>query len=271
MSITRRPSPAAGFTLVELMVVVGIIAVLAGLLLPALSYGRFRAKVATCSNNYRQWCVASAAYASDDGKGRLPSFPLPTDKMTKYSSIEPWFVAYEMVPSMAAHGVTLPMWFCPLRPVRLQIKRDNFRHLRGREMATLDDMVDEQKNVQRAAFMSTDFQWWVPRRLGDSSLEFPDPQWMRTRIPDAWPRRLEDPTISTMPIISDWILGGWDDDRTHFLINGGSQGHVWGGDVRNVNAGFADGHVETRPKAQLRWQADGSGQAESPGYLGYVY
>ena len=49
MSITRRPSTAAGFTLVELMVVVGIIAVLAGLHLPALSYGRFRAKVATCS------------------------------------------------------------------------------------------------------------------------------------------------------------------------------------------------------------------------------
>jgi len=61
MSINRRPSTAAGFTLIELMVVVGIIAVLAGLLLPALSYGRFRAKVATCSNNYRQWCVASAA------------------------------------------------------------------------------------------------------------------------------------------------------------------------------------------------------------------
>ena len=140
MTTPRRPSTAAGFTLIELMVVVGIIAVLAGLLLPALSYGRFRADVATCSNNYRQWCVASAAYASDDGKGRLPSFPLPTDTMTQYSAIEPHFVAYEMVTSMAQHGVTLPMWFCPLRPMGLQIARDNFRYLRGREMVTLDDL-----------------------------------------------------------------------------------------------------------------------------------
>ncbi len=68
-----------------------------------------------------------------------------------------------------------------------------------------------------------------------------------------------------MPIISDWILGVWDDDRTHFVFNGGSGGHEWGGDIRNVNPGFADGHVETRPKAQLRWQADGHR------YFGYVY
>ena len=265
MTTTRRPSTAAGFTLIELMVVVGIIAVLAGLLLPALSYGRFRADVATCSNNYRQWCVASAAYASDDGKGRLPSFPLPTDKMTQYSSIEPHFVAYEMVTSMAQHGVTLPMWFCPLRPMGLQIARDNFRYLRGREMVTLEDYVDEKKNFAKAVFMGASFHWWVPRRLGDSSLEFPDPQRMKTRVPDAWPRRLDDPTISTMPIISDWILGLWDDGRTHFVFNGGSGGHVWGGDIRNLNAGFADGHVETRPKAQLRWQAD------SQGPYGYVY
>ena len=71
----------------ELLVVLGIIAVLAGVLLPSLSYGRFKSKVTTCANNYRQWGAAAALYASDDGKGRLPSFPLPVENMTNYSSI----------------------------------------------------------------------------------------------------------------------------------------------------------------------------------------
>ena len=133
-------------------------------------------------------------------------------------------------------------------------------------MVSLDDFVDEKKNFSKAVFMPVDFHWWVPRRLGDSSLEFPDPQRMKTRVPDAWPRRLDDPTISTMPIISDWILGFWDEAHTNAVIHGGTGGHVWSGDIRNLNLGFADGHVETRSKAQLRWQV-----VSHDGQYGYVY
>jgi prepilin-type N-terminal cleavage/methylation domain-containing protein len=50
----------SGFTLLELLVVLAVIALLVSLLLPALSYGTFRARVATCANNYRQWAVAVA-------------------------------------------------------------------------------------------------------------------------------------------------------------------------------------------------------------------
>ena len=250
-----------GFTLMELMAVIGIIAVVAGLLLPALTHARFRSRVTVCSNQYRQWGIAANVYATDDPKGRLPSYPLPVENMSTYSSIEPSFVAMEMVTNLVPFGVNLPMWFCPTRS-RFQIHRENYRTLRAREMTTPCDLVDKVVSAQKAAFAFGDWLWWVPRRLGTSGIEFPDPTRMKTRIPDAWPQRLDDPNPATMPIISDWTVGQWDDDHRVMSLTGG--GHAWPtrfGPVKSSNAGFADGHVETRPRKSLQWQVEGARSA----------
>ena len=60
-----------GFTLVELLVVIGIIAVLISILLPSLSRAREAANRVACLANLRQLAAATLAYVAEN-RQRLP-------------------------------------------------------------------------------------------------------------------------------------------------------------------------------------------------------
>jgi prepilin-type N-terminal cleavage/methylation domain-containing protein/prepilin-type processing-associated H-X9-DG protein len=92
LAAPQRPGRARGFTLVELLVVIGVIAVLIGILLPVLSVARQAAGQATCASNLRQWAIAVNLYAQAN-HGWLPRRGQGKEPTQKLEWYDDWFNA----------------------------------------------------------------------------------------------------------------------------------------------------------------------------------
>jgi prepilin-type processing-associated H-X9-DG protein len=156
------------FTLVELLVVIGVIALLVGLIMPALAVARRAAGQAECSSNLRQWALAANIYAQQNhnwlprrGQGKMP-----TGNLTNYDD---WFnelppligqptyqhlVAQGQMPQVGDQSI----WICP----QFSGVPNQFGYLFGYAMnmalsvreAPLPDRIDKVGSNSTMVFMA---------------------------------------------------------------------------------------------------------------------
>jgi prepilin-type processing-associated H-X9-DG protein len=231
-------------------VVIAIIAILAALLLPALSSARFRAQVLRCTSNYRQWGAVAAMYSGDDKFDRLPSYYFSAS-----SSHNPWDVSMDMVPGLTPYGLTVPMWFCPVRPDDFNGANQWFLSHYNRYIESTADLNTYFRFRAPAPFAVLYHAWWVPRAI--DTLTPPDvfPSWsprlsFQANNTNGWPVHPGDKIAVTQPMISDYCNAGVNQTNADLASNG----HSVGTKLRSVNLGFADGHVETHQRSVIQWQ-----------------
>jgi prepilin-type N-terminal cleavage/methylation domain-containing protein len=115
-----KPHPR-GFTLIEVLVVIGIIGILMAILIPTLNKSREAAKRVQCASNMRQFGQACFSYATAN-KGRCP--PKGSNKEYPYSWSKP-----QLVFPLMRYGLQLQTMVCPSTDFCNPPKDDWFGHM----------------------------------------------------------------------------------------------------------------------------------------------
>lgn len=230
---TNQPSRryCRGFTLVEVLIVIGIIVVLISILLAVVHGARQQAKMALCRNNLRELGVAATNYAmSNNG-----AYPATTHFGGHWMTDVSKFTATQLMNA----GVARDQFYCPFW------REDNVE-----EIDTLWGFGTTY-HVTGYLFM------FGPDKL--SMMVLNAPKTWKVRLTDAAGRNPDDTELIADVTLSypnaarfDGIARYYDVDRPRGDIISYTSAHLRDTRPQGGNVLFMDGHVDWRPFADMR-------------------
>jgi prepilin-type N-terminal cleavage/methylation domain-containing protein/prepilin-type processing-associated H-X9-DG protein len=239
-----------GFTLIELLVVIAIIAILAAMLLPALTRAKEKGKTTSCLNNNRQMVFAAKMYSSDNNSSFPWTFTLEGNQLNRSN----WYVY--IMPYQQAKKVLL----CPVRPNKVKIGATS-SYMPFTTDGEAQYASDGTYGNYGANFRLGGCWWpgsWTIKATKEDAVRNPSRVVYITDGGTA-PKNTSDPLKCVTPQSPKkpgcWILHDVAQDDPCVGCVASNDDPNWGGpdprhDLRSNNT-FADGHVE--PMKPLKW------------------